>query len=103
MQLKITNIQDHYDAFMWAFAIWYWLSHQHEGQASDKYSVMSCFDTKHSMSNIPDIDFDLKGDELYDDENYQAIINYQVITEDNWKQINEEFEYYMENQWDKEE
>ena len=91
------NIEDHYDAFMWAYAIWYWLSHHHEGQFSEKYAAMSMSET-YKMRNIPDIDFDSKN---LDDENYQAIEYYHMINEDNWESIYKQFCHYMDNDWDK--
>jgi len=91
-----TNINDHFDAFMWAYAIWYWLSHHHEGQASDKYAAMS-MSTIYNMTNIPSIDFD---SQEHDDENEMAIEYYHQINEDNWNDIYNEFCNYMDNDWD---
>lgn len=108
---KVVTIDDHFEAFMWAYAIWYWLSHHHEGQSSNKYMLMSNMPTKFQMTNIPDINFEVKGDNYLDDENYQddsndndenyqAIENYHKINDENYQLAYDEFEYYMENEWD---
>jgi hypothetical protein len=34
MQGNEIDIADKSEAFDWAFAIWYWLSHNHEGKGS---------------------------------------------------------------------
>lgn len=92
------NIDNHGDAFDWAYAIWYWLSHWHEGQSSDKYAALSMSVT-YNMTNIPDIDFD---DIDFDNEYCNAIEYYHTINEDNWEEIYKQFCNYMNNEWDKE-
>ena len=94
--MSVTKIDSHHEAFDWAFAIWYWLSHHHEGIRCEKYAVMSNMPEKHKMSNIPSIDFGDNDDMDY----YGAIEIYHQIDESNWKDYNNEFERYMEYEWE---
>ena len=94
----ISPINDHCEAFDSAYAIWYWLSHHHEGMMSDKYAAMS-ISHDYNMTNIPDIDPDSEG---IDDENYGAIERYHQITEDNWEVAVRQFRDFMDNKWDDE-
>jgi len=96
----IINIEDHADAFDWAYAIWYWLSHNHEGQTSDKYAALSMSDT-YNMNNIPDIDFE--DTEFSNEEYFNCTEYYHQINEDNWENIYNEFCSYMDNDWDNKE
>jgi hypothetical protein len=55
------------------------------------------FCEEHSITNIPDIDFESNDS----DENEMAVMNYEEITEENWESVVKDFENYMENYWDK--
>jgi hypothetical protein len=96
-EFHLIEIEDHGDAFDWAFAIWYWLSHNHEGQTSDKYAALS-MSSEYNMQNIPNIDFENNDCDEFE----QTVIYYHEITKDNWESIYQQFRYYMNNEWDKE-
>lgn len=88
------------DAFSHAFAIWYWLSHNHEGQTCDKYAKMSSMCGEFNITNIPEIDFETND---FDDEDYDSVIIYHNINDENWLEYYNQFENYMNNEWDNEE
>lgn len=92
------KITDHYEAFNFAFGIWTWLSHNHEGIRCEKYAYMSTMPSRHNMSNIPDIEVD--NDDYDNNENYEAVMIYNMMTDDNWTEYTEEFERYMSEDWD---
>lgn len=89
---------DNHEAFEMAIAIWYWLSHWHGGMWCEKYSAMCQLTAEYGLGNIPSIDMD----DEEDDENYMVRSYYQDLSEDNWKQVFEDWCEYMDNEWDSE-
>jgi hypothetical protein len=88
-------INDKCEAFDWAWALWSWFSHHHEGQNCPKYAAMNIAHD-YDMTNIPSIDFDNNNCDEYD----MAVEYYHQINEDNWEEHLKEFRNYMDNKYD---
>ena len=100
----IRKINDHCEAFDWAFGIWYWLSHWHDGQFGARYAAMCQITEQYKLRNIPSIDFDSEavyGDDDFDEDNEGAIMVYHEINEENWEEFVDEFCRYMDDDWEK--
>lgn len=91
------KLTDNCEAFDYAIALWYWLSHHYSGQGCDKYTAMSKIDYDYKLSNIPSIDFDEESD-CCD----EAMIRdyYADLNESNWRQRYDMFCEYMDNEWE---
>lgn len=100
--MSVRKINDHCEAFDWAFGLWYWLTH-HYSKFDAKHEAFCKITGEYNLSNIPDIDFDSEleyGQDGYDEENEGAIMVYHEITEENWQEYFDNFCDYMDNDWD---
>jgi hypothetical protein len=90
----MTQIQDKCEAFDHAWAIWYWLSHWHEGQFSEKYAAMCSI----PVENVPSIDFDENDCDEYE----ETVRIYHELSEDNWEEYYQELMRYLDEEWEDE-
>lgn len=90
------QLEDKGDAFDWAWALWYWLSHWHGGQSCEKYAALSSFQVEYNLTNIPSIDFDDNDCDEYD----QCVLFYHEITEDNWIKKLDTLRDFLDNKWE---
>ena len=93
------KISDKSEAFDAAIALYTWLSHNHEGQFSDKYAAMSKIIGEYGLKNVPDIDID----NTDEDSDYETVVMiYHELTEDNWEEYFEDFCTFMDSEYDDE-
>lgn len=93
------RLNDHCEAFDYAFALWYWCTH-HYSKFDAKHEAFCKITSDYGLTNIPDIDFDLEyGHPDYDEENGGAIMIYHELTEENWTEYFDAFCDYMDNEW----
>lgn len=92
----VNKVNDNYEAFEMAFALWYWCTHNYS-KFDAKHEAFCKITSEYKLNNIPSIDFD--ADE-WDDEYYQVISYYHDLNEDNWKETFEAWCDYMNTRWD---
>lgn len=85
----LDQLEDKGDAFSLAIALFYWLSHWHEGQDSEKYAALSRLISDHQL--------EVRSGMEEDDQ-----MRYDELTEDNWKETFEAFEKFMLERWEDE-
>lgn len=85
----LEELEDKSDAFSLAIALYYWLSHWHEGQHSEKYAALSRLVSVHKL--------EVRGEMEEDDK-----MRYGEISERNWKDTFKTLEKFLEERWDDE-
>ena len=93
------TINDHGEAFDWAWALYSWFNHWHGGRGCDKYAAMCKMSGEYKLTRVPAIDFDNNKHDEYE----MAVMYYNEITEDNWQELFDKFCDYMDNEWDDDE
>lgn len=89
-------IQDKCEAFDWAWAFFYYLSHNYNGMGCPKYAALSKLTSEYELSDIPSIDMDNNDCEDYT----MAVFYYHDLDEDNWESHFDIFCLFMDNKWD---
>lgn len=92
------QIEDKGEAFDWAWALWYWLSHNYNGMHCPKYASMCKLTSTYQLDKIPSIDFENNDCDEYE----MAVMYYHELDEDDWEEYFNVFCNYMDNDWEKE-
>jgi len=97
----LEKINNKGEAFDWAWALWYWFSHNYGGMGCDKYAALCKLTSKYGLSNIPTIDME----EFIDDEYEMARMYYGMLEgyPESWEEQFDEFCRFMDDEWDSEE
>ena len=90
------TINDNLEAFDWAWAMWYWLSHNYGGAGCTKYACMNTLTIDHKLGNIPSIDFDNNDCDEYE----MSVIYYHELDENNWQEYFDTLNNYLTNDYE---